>query len=49
MKMRLLVIIITIGLLKYCQNINHLSKYVLVNCDVKGFKWFNEIYGEEIA
>ena len=21
----------------------------LVNCDIKGFKWFNEIYGEEIA
>ena len=35
--------------IEYCQNINHLSKYVLVNCDVKGFKWFNEIYGEEIA
>ena len=35
--------------IEYCQNINHLSKNVLVNCDVKGFKWFNEIYGEEIA
>ncbi|WP_028042689.1 GGDEF domain-containing protein [Candidatus Stoquefichus massiliensis] len=32
-----------------CQKNHHLSQYVLVNCDIKGFKWFNEIYGEEIA
>lgn len=35
--------------LEDCQKNHHLSQYVLVNCDIKGFKWFNEIYGEEIA
>lgn len=35
--------------LEICQKKHHLSQYVLVNCDIKGFKWFNEIYGEEIA
>lgn len=35
--------------MEYCQKVNHLSKYILINCDIKGFKWFNEIYGEEIA
>lgn len=35
--------------IEYCQKVSHLSKYILVNCDVKGFKWFNEIYGEDIA
>ena len=32
-----------------CKQKHHLSQYVLVNGDIKGFKWFNEIYGEEIA
>lgn len=35
--------------LEYCQKVNRLTQYVLVNCDIKGFKWFNEIYGEDIA
>lgn len=32
-----------------CKNNPHLDQYVLINCDIKGFKWFNEIYGEDIA
>ncbi len=32
-----------------CQNQKQLTHYLLINCDIKGFKWFNEIYGEDIA
>lgn len=35
--------------LECCKEIKCLSNYILVNCDIKGFKWFNEIYGEDIA
>ena len=35
--------------LEYCHSTKRLSRYVLINCDIKGFKWFNEIYGEDIA
>lgn len=35
--------------IEYCQKKKRFSDYILVNCDIKGFKWFNEIYGEEIA
>lgn len=35
--------------IEYCQQKQHLEHYVLINCDIKSFKWFNEIYGEEIA
>ena len=35
--------------IELCKNNSHLDQYVLINCDIKGFKWFNEIYGEDIA
>lgn len=35
--------------IELCSHNKTLSLYILVNCDIKGFKWFNEIYGEETA
>lgn len=35
--------------IEYCKKNNNLERYFLINCDIKGFKWFNEIYGRDIA
>lgn len=35
--------------IELCKQNKQMSHFVLINCDIKGFKWFNEIYGEGIA